>query len=93
MGFLDALGHLLNFFSPAFSVAAVAATLAKLIWRRDLAGARWQRLFVHAALAGALVWVIGLIATGRDGRLGSYLALVLANAIGLWWAGFGPRRR
>ena len=45
----------------------------------------------RAASAAALV--IGLVLEGRDGRMSTWLALVVANAIGLWWAGFGPGRR
>ena len=30
---------------------------------------------------------------GRDGRMSTYLAMVLVTAISLWWAGFGPRGR
>ncbi len=93
MGILDALVHLLNFMLPAFALAGLTAALAKLLWRAALAGVPWQRLATHAALAGLLALVGGLVLQGRDGRMATWAALVVANAIGLWWAGFGPRRR
>ncbi|ACB32857.1 conserved hypothetical protein [Leptothrix cholodnii SP-6] len=93
MGFFDALGHLFNLFLPALGVAALAALLAKALWRRELKGVPLQRLAAHAAVAGVVATLAGLIVTGRDGRIGSYFALVLANALGLWWAAFGPGRR
>ncbi|MDP4299796.1 hypothetical protein [Leptothrix discophora] len=93
MGFLDALDHLLNFLLPAVAVAALTAGLAKLLWRQALAGVAWQRLAGHAAAGGALALLAGLALQGRDGRMSTWLALVVANAVGLWWAGFGPGRR
>jgi hypothetical protein len=93
MGFFDALGHLFNLFLPALGVAALAALLAKGLWRHELKAVSWRRLMAHAASAGAVVMLGGLIVSGRDGRMGTYLMLVLANALGLWWAAFGPGRR
>jgi hypothetical protein len=34
----------------------------------------------------------GLLIQGRDGRMATYLGMVVACAAGLWWAGFGPGR-
>jgi hypothetical protein len=93
MGFFDALGHLLNLLLPALGVAALAAALAKLLWRQALAAVRWSRLAGTGALAGAVVVIGGLVLSGRDGRMSTYVALVLAVALGLWWSGFGPGRR
>jgi hypothetical protein len=33
----------------------------------------------------------GLVLSGRDGRMATYAAMVLANAAALGWAGFGRR--
>jgi hypothetical protein len=93
MGFFDALGHLLNLLLPALGVAALAAGLAKLLLRQALASVRWTRLAGSGALAGAVAIVGGLALSGRDGRMATYIALVLAVALGLWWSGFGPGRR
>lgn len=93
MDALDAFWHLSNLFVPALALAALTAALAKLLWRRDLAGVPWLRLALGAAAAGALVTVGGLVLSGRDGRMATYAALVLANALVLWWIGFGPGRR
>jgi hypothetical protein len=93
MGFFDALGHLFNLFAPALGVAALAAALAKGLWRHELKAVPWWRLAGYAAFAGAVATLAGLIMFGRDGRIDSYFALVLANALGLWWAAFGPGRR
>jgi hypothetical protein len=91
MGPLDALWHLLNFFAPAAGVALATTLLAKLLWRRELAGASWRRLLAWAAAGGALALLAGLVIFGRDGRMASYGALVVATALALWWAGFVRR--
>jgi hypothetical protein len=82
MGPLDALMHLGNLFLPGVALGALAAALAKLLWRRELAPVSFQRLAVPAALA-----------FGRDGKMATYAGMVLACALTLWWRGFGPGRR
>jgi hypothetical protein len=91
MGPFDALWHLLNFFAPAVGVALATTFMAKLVWRRDLAGVAWRRLLIWTTVAGALVLVGALAIFGRDGRMASYGALVAATALALWWAGFVRR--
>lgn len=89
---LDALWHLLNFVFPAFGVAVLASAAAKLLWRRELAGVAWRPLVLWTAAAGVVALVGGLVVFGRDGKMASYAALVLASAGTLWWLGFGSRR-
>jgi len=91
MGPWDALIHLTNFFLPAVGVATVAALLAKLLWWRELKAVSLKRLWAWPATAGALVLLAGLIVFGRDGKMATYGALVLASALALWWAGWGRR--
>jgi hypothetical protein len=91
MGPLDAIWHLLNFFAPAAGVAVVTTVLAKLLWRRQLAGAGMARLVAWSAGAGAAALLTGLVVFGRDGRMGTYGLLVAATAVALWWAGFMRR--
>ena len=93
MGPLDALMHLGNLFLPAVALAALAAGLAKLLWRRELAQVSFKRLALPAAIACAVVTLAGLLVFGRDGRMATYAGMVLACAFTLWWQGFGPGRR
>jgi hypothetical protein len=88
MGPLDALWHALNFFAPAAGVALLAAGAAKLLWRHELAAVPWHRLALWAGLAGAAALVGGLVVFGRDGKMATYGALVVATALALWGAGF-----
>ena len=93
MGPLDALWHVGNLFLPALALGALAAALAKLVWRRDLAGVAWQRLAGPACAACAAVVLAGLALWGRDGKMATYAAMVAVCALTLWWHGFGPGRR
>jgi hypothetical protein len=92
MGPLDALWHLLNFFAPALGVGLLASLATKLLWRRELAGVPLKRLVAWSCTVGAAVTLGGLVLLGRDGRMGTYGAMVIGCALALWWAGFGRRR-
>jgi hypothetical protein len=92
MGPLDALWHLSNLFLPALALGAVAAALAKLLWRRELGTVSYRRLAVPASLTCAAVVLAGLVLLGRDGKMATYAAMVAACAVTLWWRGFGPGR-
>ena len=87
MGFLDALNHAFNFFLPAFALALLVPSLARLVWRKALRGAGWWRQAKWAALGNALVLVAGLLLTGRDGAMATYAGLVLCSALTVWWTG------
>ena len=71
----------------------LAATLAKLVWRQELGAVSWSRLARWSGSACALTSVAGLLLTGRDGVMATYAAMVVASALALLWAGFGPGRR
>ncbi|MBS0449207.1 MAG: hypothetical protein JSR59_25075 [Proteobacteria bacterium] len=89
---MGAFWHVLNFFAPALGLGAIAASFAKLVWRRELRAVRWPRLVLAAAGAAALVLMAGLVAFGRDGRMATYAGMVIATALALWWTGFAARR-
>jgi hypothetical protein len=93
MGPLDAFWHLLNFHLPAVGVALIGAAGAKLIWRRELAGARWRLLAVWGFVPAAASLWFGLAFFGHDGRMATYAAMCAASALGLWWFGFRRGRR
>ncbi len=92
MGPLDALWHLLNFLAPAFGLGVLAASAAKLLWRRELGPVPWRRLALWGSAASTLALIGGLVVSGRDGRMATYAAMVTACALALWRAGFGARR-
>jgi hypothetical protein len=93
---LDLLGglwHLLNFYAPAAGLGVLASLFAKLLWRGELKSVSWLRLSAWSVGCAALVTSAGLVYFGRDGKMATYGAMVVASALSLWWAGFGPGRR
>ncbi len=90
---LDAFWHLANLFGPAIGLGLIAPTLAKLVWRRELAAMDWTRAALWVGGACAAVIVGGLVVFGRDGRMATYAAMVLAASAVLWWRGWGRSRR
>jgi hypothetical protein len=84
MGFLDAANHLLNFLAPAMAVALLVALFARLFkLNRPLA----QRFIAQAAInfvACAAVLTAGLWFFGRDGKMATYVAMVLVSASVQW---------
>jgi hypothetical protein len=93
MGALDALWHLINLLLPAAGLGMLAAGLSKVLWQAALRGVPWRRLAGWAGAAAGAALIGGLVITGRDGRMATYAAMVLASAGALWWVGFGPGRR
>jgi hypothetical protein len=92
MGPLDALWHLGNLLAVAVMTGVLCAVGVKLLWRRELAAVSWRALLLYAVACSCIVTLAGLAITGRDGRMGTYAAMVLLNALTLWWRGFGPGR-
>jgi hypothetical protein len=93
---LDVLGglwHLLNFVAPAAGIGLIASSLAMLLWFHQLKGVSWLRLWCWSTGWAVAVCTGGLIFFGRDGKMATYSAMVLACATTLWWIGFGPGRR
>lgn len=88
MSALDALLHLLNFLLPAALLGAIAAGLAKLVWRRTLQAVGWAALAAWSGSAALVAAVIAVATTGRDGTIIGYAAMVAACAAGLGWAGW-----
>ena len=93
MGPLDAIWHLANLFLPALLLGTVAAAATKLLWRRELGGQSCLQLMLPTCAAAALTTLAGLIIFGRDGRMATYAAMVVASALTLWWRGFWRPRR
>ncbi|MCC7151821.1 MAG: hypothetical protein IT501_07435 [Rubrivivax sp.] len=88
MGPIDLLWHLLDLFSMAMLLGVIASTG---VWLRRSRGARdarlWRRLALAACGAAAAATLAGLALFGRDGRMATYLAMVLAVCLALALSG------
>lgn len=91
LNLLDAVWHLLNLLAPGVLVPLFATLLAKVVWRKALATRALPALMGPACAAGVGVVLAGLVLHGRDGKMATYVTLVLVTAVMLWWRGL--RRR
>lgn len=86
MGPLDLLNHLLNFAAPALALGLVLAFLAPVFMKnKALAHTRTAQAAINFVV-GVLALLAGLLLFGRDGKMASYAALVLATAASQCWA-------
>lgn len=85
MSFLALIGHLANFIAPAIGVALLLWGMPR-IWPKARAG-RWgaRRELMALCALGVAVLLAGLVLFGRDGKMLSYTALVLAQGSLGWW--------
>lgn len=84
MGVIDLLIHLINFALPALVVGLALPLLTRLTAMGRLAGAGWRRQAGVNSLAGLLVLVAGLWLWGQDGKLLTYMAMVVVCATSQW---------
>lgn len=85
MGFLDAINHLLNFVAPAGFVALCTVLVSRFLKQKQAAA----QLFT-AQLAINFVVTVGVLLAGlwyfqRDGKMATYLAMVVASGTVQWW--------
>lgn len=80
MGLLDLLNHLLNFAAPAVFVGFFLALVAPKLLRKGTRKATFAVCAAVNSAAGLLAMAGGLWFFGNDGKMASYLALVLAAA-------------
>ena len=79
--------HLLSFLAPALVVAVLVAFAARIVLP---SAARPRSLWLAVAinaLAGVLVLTGGLWFFGRDGKMATYAAVVVAVATAQWLGG------
>ena len=90
MTFAQLLFHLVNFVLPALALAVFMPLFGR--WVMGPGGVAWPRRMCCHAVAGTAVLVTGLLAQGHDGRMATYLALVLVAATLEWALHRGWRR-
>jgi predicted branched-subunit amino acid permease len=85
MSLLDASLHALNFMLPALFMAIVMVFASRSFkQKRSPALSLTAQLAIHF-IACLAVLILGLILTGHDGKMMTYLAMVLVSA-SLQWA-------
>jgi len=80
--------HLLNLLAPAAVVslllAALARPLAGFLGAKQTVAQAWYAQAAINFIVGAAVLLLGLVLLGHDGKMLTYLALVLAVALSQW---------
>jgi len=92
MDFSDLLLHGLAFVAPAVCVAALLAVFSGVVGARRADRKRIVANFGVNALVGLGVLTAGLMFFGRDGKMASYAALVVASGLTQWWRSRAIRR-
>jgi hypothetical protein len=84
MGVIDAFLHALNFMLPALCVAVMITLLGRFFKQnKPLAGGFIARAAINFIVCLAVL-LIGLILTGRDGKMFTYLAMIVASGTVQW---------
>ncbi|GAB2538751.1 MULTISPECIES: hypothetical protein [unclassified Simplicispira] len=81
---LIALNHLLNFVAPAAVLAVLLAPGSRWLMGKSAAALSWWAQAAIVFAVGCGVLAAGLWWLGRDGKLLTYAALVLACATCQW---------
>jgi hypothetical protein len=80
------LAHLLSFAAPALVVALIVALAARLVLTGPSRPGWWVSLLANS-VTGVVVLAAGLWWFGRDGKMATYAALVVAVATAQWLVG------
>ncbi|MDB5899683.1 MAG: hypothetical protein JWP41_3285 [Ramlibacter sp.] len=84
MSIPEFLDHLLGFVAPALAVALLVTAGARLVLPRKPATLSWWLMAAMNFLAGVVALAAGLWYFGRDGKMVTYVALVLTVATCQW---------
>ena len=84
MGLLATLNHLLNFAAPAFALAVVMPVFARISTRGKASSRGFALQWGVNFMACVAVLVAGLWLGGRDGKMLTYAAMVVACATTQW---------
>jgi hypothetical protein len=92
MGFLQAVNHLLNFLAPAAFVAVLVVLVSRIFkLNRPMAQGNAAQIAINFIVC-ATVLGTGLWFFGRDAKMATYLAMVLASGTVQWVLGKGWKK-
>ena len=84
MGPWDAFNHLLNFAAPAAAMALLLALSGRFLGSKTPVALSWWARAAMVFVVGVAMLAAGLLVWGRDGKMLTYAALVLACATCQW---------
>lgn len=77
--------HLFNFVLPALVVGCLLAAMAPLLMKKARSHHSWLTQSGINAASGLLALLVGLVFFGRDGKMLTYAAMVMACASSQWF--------
>jgi uncharacterized membrane protein HdeD (DUF308 family) len=80
MGLFALLNHLINLLAPALVVGPLLAVVAPLVQKKAALRHSWLWHSVLNVLAGVLALLAGLWFFGHDGKMASYMAMLVCCA-------------
>ena len=90
------IDHLLNFAAPAVGVAFLLVLSSRLLSGFFMSKMplvlNWRTQIAINFVVGVVVLAAGLVLLGRDGKMLTYVALVIATATSQWWLLGGWKR-
>ena len=92
MGVLALLNHVLNFLAPALWLASGLTLTSRLFMKKQAPALTSLAQAAILSAAGSAVLLLGLLLLGRDGKMTTYVALVLVCASVQVWLQRGARR-
>jgi hypothetical protein len=93
MGVLALLNHVLNFLAPALWLASGLTLMSRLFMKKQSLALTLLAQAAILSVAGSAVLLLGLVLLGRDGKMTTYVALVLVCASVQVWLQRGVRRK
>jgi len=84
MSFLALLNHGINFVAPAVWLALLMPLLSRFFMKKSPVVQTLSRQVAIHFMVLVLVLVLGLLVFGRDGKMLTYLAMVLGSATAQW---------
>jgi len=91
MAFLDQLNHLLNFCAPALVVGILLAVFGPFLIKKSPSAPGSSAQAAINCITGVVVLALGLWFFGRDGKVASYAAMLVATASSQWAGSRGWR--
>ncbi len=81
---LALLNHVINFAAPAVWLALLLPWLTRFLFRKSRSRFPLLKQAAFIFMAGLLVLLVGLALLGQDGKMMTYLALVITASTGQW---------
>ena len=85
MSALALLNHAINFLAPALWLALLMPLLARVFMRNEPVAHTLSSQVAINFIVGSGVLIAGLVLFGRDGKMLTYLGLVVMAASTQWW--------